>query len=206
MAEGDYTTRALVKHALGIDLGDTVDDAFIDAKIVSASRGIDQYCGTGRKFWLDSTASARIINPNGRTWYDRDGEHLLVPDIGTTAGLIVEVGRGSDWTDITTSVEAEPVDALDLDPPQPITSLLYLSRSWPRSNRQRVRITARWGAPAQPAVVGEAALIQTIRLYKRKDSPEGVLGSAEWGGAIRMSRIDPDVAAMLEKLVIPGLG
>lgn len=200
----DYTTRALVKVALEIDSGDDREDAFIDAKITAASRSIDRYCG--RRFYLDSAVSARVLNPKGRTWCDIDGEHLIVADIGTDTGLIVETGRGSDWTDITTNIETEPADALDLDPAEPITSLLYLRRYFVTRANGRVRVTAKWGWPAVPDVVGEAALIQTTRLYKRKDSPEGVLGSAEWGGAIRMSRVDPDVAALLEKLVLPGLG
>jgi hypothetical protein len=44
-----------------------------------------------------------------------------------------------------------------------------------------------------------------MRLYKRKDSPEGVLGTAEWGGPVRLSRVDPDVAALLTPFVIPGM-
>lgn len=204
MAE-DYTTRALVKHALNIEDGVTSEDDYIDEKITAASRAIDLHCG--RYFWLEPTASARIINPRGRVWRDADGDHLIVPDIGTTDGLIVEVGRGSTWTDITADVEAEPTDALDRDPPWPVTSLLRLGAGWSLGVYQRARITVRWGwpEPRNPAV-GEAGLIQTIRFYKRKDSPEGVLGSAEWGSAIRMSRVDPDVAAMLENLVLPGLG
>lgn len=200
----DYTTRALVKAALEIDSGSSSADDLIDAKITAASRSIDRYCN--RRFYLDATVSARVINPKGRTWADNDGEHLMVADIGTDTGLIVETGRGSDWTAITANIETEPTDALELDPAEPITSLLYMSRYFVTRSNGRVRVTARWGWPAVPDVVGEAALIQATRLYKRKDSPEGVLGSAEWGGAIRMSRVDPDVAAMLEKLVLPGLG
>jgi hypothetical protein len=54
-------------------------------------------------------------------------------------------------------------------------------------------------------VIREATLIQALRLYKRKDSPEGVLGSAEWG-TVRVSRLDPDVAKLVESLVLPGFG
>lgn len=203
MAE-DYTTRALVKHALNIDSSNETEDDYIDGRITAATRAINTHCH--RRFWLDTNPAARIINPHGRIWRDGEGYHLIVPDIGVVNGMIVEVGRGTGWTDITTQVEAEPTDALDRDPPRPVTSLLFLSGVLPLARNSRVRITTRWGWPAGIADVAEPGLIQTLRLYKRKDSPEGVLGSPEWGSAIRMSRVDPDVAEMLKDFVVPGIG
>lgn len=199
----DYTTRALVKEALEIDVTDTSQDTLIDAKLTAASRQIDRYCG--RRFFLDDTASARVLNPDGRVVRNRSGEHLLVADIGNLTGFTVEVGKDPDWTDITSQVETEPTDALNLDPAGPVTSLLWERGVWRRRTLGRVRVTARWGWPAVPAEVGEAALIQTVRLYKRKDSPEGVLGTAEWGGPVRMSRVDPDVRELLTPFVLPGV-
>lgn len=197
----DYTTSALVKAALGIT--DSSEDTAIAARVTAASRLIDRHCH--RRFFLDAAASARIINPHRRVIARDDGEHLMVDDIGTTTGLVVEVGSSStSWTAITTSIEAEPTDALSLDPAEPITSLLYEDNYF--TSHRRVRVTAKWGWPAVPDVVGEAALIQATRLYRRKDSPEGVLGAAEWSGAVRLSRVDPDVAALLSTLVVLGVG
>ncbi|MDX2921298.1 hypothetical protein PV370_25695, partial [Streptomyces sp. NE06-03C] len=68
-----------------------------------------------------------------------------------------------------------------------------------------VQVTARWGWPAVPDEIVQATLIQAARLYKRKDSPEGVTGSAEWG-VVRLSRRDPDVWALIEHYVLPGFG
>jgi hypothetical protein len=51
----------------------------------------------------------------------------------------------------------------------------------------------------------QATLIQAARLYRRKDSPEGVTGSAEWG-VVRLPRIDPDVSALIKDLTLPGIG
>jgi hypothetical protein len=193
-----YTTLELVKESLNEPTG---RDAFITEKVLSASRSIDRHCG--RRFYLDTAATARILNPRGRSLRDRNGQgdRLLVDDFGTTTGLVVEVGSTTaGWTTITTDVEAEPTDALARG--EPVTSLLYGSR-W--SVHDRVRVTARWGWPEVPQVVREAALIQAIRLYKRKDSPEGVLGSSEWG-TVRVSRLDPDVAKLVESMVLPGFG
>lgn len=194
----DYTTLALVREALNSPTG---HDNLLNAAITAASRSIDRHCG--RRFYLDDTASARVLNPRRDTVCDRDGERLLVADIGNLTGFTVEVGRDPDWVDITSEVETEPTDALDLDPAEPVTSLLRELNGWTSRRLGRVRVTAQWGWPAVPDVVSQAALIQATRLYKRKDSPEGVLGSSEWG-TVRVSRLDPDVSKLVEPFVLPG--
>ena len=64
-------------------------------------------------------------------------------------------------------------------------------------------MTAQFGWPAVPDDIHEAALILASRLYKRKDSPEGIIGSAEWG-VRNLSRRDPDVWNLIEPYIIPG--
>ena len=190
-----YTTLALVRASLNDATG---RDTLLQQKIASASRSIDNH--TGRRFYLDATVTARILNPRSRVRGARDGERLLIDDVGELTGFKIETGSTSTgWTDITSQVETEPTDALAKS--EPVTSLLYQSGRW--STLTRVRVTARWGWPAVPDVVQEAALIQSLRLFRRKDSPEGVLGSAEWG-TVRVSRLDPDVAKLLENYVKDG--
>jgi hypothetical protein len=48
-----------------------------------------------------------------------------------------------------------------------------------------------------PQSVRLAILIQAHRLSRRKDSPEGVAGFGPDGNAIRLTRLDPDVAELL---------
>lgn len=194
-----YATLAELKHALGIT--DTERDAALAGKLASASRSIDKDTG-GRRFWLDTTAQPRVINPRRRVVADEDGQRLLTADIGDADDLVVEAGRAGAWADITAGVEAQPTDALQQQ--RPVTSLLRLGGTWPAGGGQRVRVTARWGWPAVPDEVHEATLILAARLYKRKDSPEGVLGSSEWG-VVRLSRRDPDVLTLIEHLIDYGL-
>ncbi|MBL7546645.1 phage head-tail connector protein [Frankia sp. AgB1.9] len=195
-----YIDLDTIKTALHIT--DDGRDELLAQAVTAASRSIDQV--TGRRFWLDEAPSARVYNPRNRIYVDTDGEHLLVADIGDHDGLTVEVGsRAGGWTDITTTVEAEPTDALDRG--WPVTSLLRPGAYWLEfaTIQTRIRVTARWGWPAVPDDIVQAAQIQATRLFKRKDSPEGVAGSADWG-VIRIGRTDPDVAALTGPYALAG--
>ncbi|MFF0598058.1 head-tail connector protein [Streptomyces antibioticus] len=193
-----YASLADIK--LDALITDSDRDARLASKIAAASRSIDK--STGRRFWLDPQPTARIINPLRRVAVDEDGAHLLVPDIGDVDALVVEIGRPGAWQDITAQVEAEPTDRLEHL--EPVTSLLRLGASWPTGGGWRVRVTTRWGWPAIPDGVVEATGILALRLFKRKDSPEGVLGSSEWG-VVRLSRTDPDVYELIKSYILPGL-
>ncbi|WP_346134410.1 phage gp6-like head-tail connector protein [Streptomyces carpaticus] len=184
-----------MREDLNLQADDTTADRRLDAAIRGASRSVDLTCG--RRFWLDPEPVARVINPRGRTWCDPDGDHLLVADIGDQEVTVATGPPGGPYSS-PVPVEAEPTDALAQG--APVTSLLRIGGQW----SGRVQITARWGWPAIPASVAAAARIQAARLYRRKDSPEGVTGSAEWG-VVRLSRRDPDVWTLLEPYMLPGI-
>lgn len=194
-----YASLADLKASMTITAADR-DDRLTKA-LLSASRSIDRGCGN-RRFWLDAVATPRVLNPRYRTVSAPDGEKLLIDDIGTLADLVVEVGSGDSWTAVT-DYDTLPDNALDLG--MPVTALLRAYNCWQYTPTQRVRITAHWGWPAVPDDIVEATLILANRLYKRKDSPQGVLGSAEWG-TVRISRTDPDVAALIAPFDAGGTG
>jgi hypothetical protein len=186
-AAGSTTTLAM----------DTARDELVALDLAAASRAIDDHCG--RYFYADTAASARRFSVYGRTRRDRSGRcRLLIDDVASSTGLIVETGDGTTWTAIT-DYRTEPLNAIAGR--RPITALARAG-TW---GGDEVRVTAVWGWPAVPDAVVKATLIQAARLYRRKDSPEGVVGSAEWG-TIRVSRVDPDVQALLAPYVIPGIG
>jgi len=189
----DYATLAELKAARRIT--DTADDAALQQALTAASRAIDRRCG--RVFGLDADASARVFRPWGRVVSDPDGERLMVDDIGNATGLVVEVGDGTTWTAVT-DYELLPDNAAARG--EPVTGLLRPYGTW---GCQRVRVTARWGWPAVPDEIRQAALLLANRLYLRKDSPEGIAGSSEWG-VIRLSRWDPDVESLVGPYVLPG--
>ena len=191
----EYGTLVALKERLGIEADDTSRDAPLNSALAAASRGIDR--ATGRRFWLDADPVQRTYNPRGRIVRESDGDLFLVDDIGNVAGLVVETGSGTSWSAVT-DYENAIADG------KPITGLLRTLGTWGLTTT-RLRVTARFGWPAVPDEVTEAALIQASRLYKRKDSPEGIIGSAEWG-VRNLSRRDPDVWALIEPFILPGFG
>lgn len=196
-----YADLATLKAALNVPSDDDTRDVLLTQALTAASRGIDKDCG--RRFYLDTAAVARVYRPNRRLILDDDGEWLVIDDIGSTDGMLVETGAAGSWT-TAANVETGPDNALARG--RPITSLLRPAGVWGiYAPTSRVRVTARWGWPAVPDEIVQATQIQAARLYRRKDSPEGVTGSAEWG-VIRLSRIDPDVYALIKDFAMPGFG
>ena len=197
-----YTDLATLKAAVAIT--DSSRDTLLQAAISAASRWIDNTCG--RFFWLTDTATARTIDPRNKVWHRADGNALQVPDIGSLTDLAVEEGTARDvltWSTVASNLYVvQPADALDYG--RPITELLKVYNVWTWTADGRVRVTARWGWPAVPDEIAQAALIMAARIFKRKDSPEGIMGAAEWGG-IRLTRTDPDVAALIAPFKIPGM-
>jgi hypothetical protein len=189
-----YASLARLKFTLNIE--DLTRDDLLTEKLDSASRSVEKYCDD-RRFYLDTTASVRTYSTAGRIVQShRDGtERLRVDSIGAdAAGILVEVGDGTTWTSLT-GFETYPDNALARL--EAIEWLVALNCEWSRN--RRVRVTARWGWPAVPTAVAEATLLQASRLFRRKDSPEGVAGNSDWG-LVRVPNLDPDVKAQLAYL------
>lgn len=180
---------------------DTARDGYLLMCLEAASRGVEDHCG-GRQFWRDRTATARTFRTRGRVdTSDSDGELLLVDDIAAATGLLVEARTGTGpWTTVT-DVDLEPDNALARR--RPVTGLRRFGGRW--SQHRQVRVTAVWGWPVVPAGVVQATQIQAARLAKRRTSPEGISGNAEWG-PVRLSRIDPDVQELLRDYVLITIG
>lgn len=193
-----YTDLATLNLQIGAQ--NTADTVLLNAALEAASRRIDKRCG--RRFYADAVATARTINPRGNAVRTDDGDQLLVPDISSLTGLVVEVGTSGGTYTAVTDYETGPDNALADD--AAIEWLLRLgSGCWSTGRHGRVRITAKWGWPAVPPEVVEATLLLAARLYKRKSSPDGTAGVGEWG-PIRVSKLDPDVESLIGDLILPG--
>src|SRR5262249_42740226 len=101
------------------------------------------------------------------------------------------------WTQNTDFV-LEPLNAASDTEPwtavrvQPYTSRIFYC--WPRS----LRVTGKFGWLTPPPAVKQATELLAARLLKRsREAPFGVVGLGLDEGAVRIPRLDPDVAALL---------
>jgi hypothetical protein len=67
---------------------------------------------------------------------------------------------------------------------------------WPVGVGVDAQVTAQWGWPAIPDEINEACLFMAQRLFKRKDSPEGVAGMSDIG-LMRIIARDPDYLGLI---------
>lgn len=187
-----YTDLATVKDYLGIPSGETSEDTPLTAAINAATDLVNGFCNTS----FESTVEARVYRAD-------DPYVLLVDQFSTVTGLVVKTDTSNDGTydttlTITTDFVVQPYNQA------PFTSLLNVSGAWPRYESQRpaVEVTANFGdqnSNGVPYAVQQATLILAARLYQRKSSPLGIMtGFADYGIA-RISRQDPDVAALLQQ-------
>ena len=159
---------------------------------------------TGRwagAFRGDAVATARTFRLGGRTFtdgYNRRG--IMVDDISSGTGVTVEGGIAASGLYASLALfTTGPENATALG--MPIT-MVYAADTF-FTGIDTVRVTARWGWPTVPSEVEYATRMLAARLYRRKDSPQGVIASADWG-SMRVSRTDPDVQALIAHLVLPG--
>lgn len=196
-----YASLTEIKGSVNINVADTRDDVELTRALTGGSRAVDRV--TGRRFWIDDTVSARRLNPANRVAETSYGESLFItPDIAELAGLVVELGDSGGTFTPFTGYETYPEDAL-LEG-WPVTGLISPFVFWPTWAGTRVRVTAKWGWPSVPADINSAALILARRLFNRKDSPAGIMGSQEW--VVNLAKKDPDVQSLIEHFMIPGFG
>lgn len=198
-----YVSLPLLKRTLGKITQDDRDED-IQFAAVAASRMIDS--ATGRKpgaFQADLTPSTRVFSLQSRVIaemaYNMSG--VLVDDIASDSGVVIGIGaRGTGIYVPPASFILGPDDAPAMGRPY---EYVMLPAPFRFGTQDSIQITARWGWPTTPPEVQMATRLLAARLYKRKDSPQGVIASADWG-AVRVSRTDPDVYALISDLSIPG--
>lgn len=200
MARTEYATLAELKAFITMDATVVDRDDLLTIALDAAHDDLEGDCG--RRFYLDAAATARTYDPADRIVADRGRRTLLVDDIGSETGLVIETGV-TTWTAVTGTVEYRPENAIVRG--RAITSLMTPTGLWPTDPFTRVRVTARWGWPAVPARVKAATLLQASRIFERRNSPQGVVGTADWG-QINVRRSDPDYMGLISQFVKPGFG
>lgn len=170
-----YATLPEVKADLRLTT--TVDDARIERAIEAASRQIDLIA---KRKWGYPATEARPFTSSG--------QHVFVDEV-TSITLVEE----SDDQDTWATVEST---SYTTNPRGPVRYLVHRSAEW----SSFVRITGTYDGEAIPPQINQASRIQAARLFKRPDTPEGVLEGDF--GALRLARIDPDVVSLVRN----GLG
>ena len=184
-----YATVPQVRSQLGI--ADTMADDALAIAVESASRMIDAECG--RVFYASGTAVARVFSTLEREVVEFD-DATAVTEIATDDdrdGVFETTWDAADY-------QLEPLNGLASGVPWPYTRVRAVgSRIFPTAHgRALIRVTGTWGFTPVPPQVAQACVLLAARLWKRADAPFAVAGFGDLG-AIRVSRTDPDVAALL---------
>jgi hypothetical protein len=185
-----YATLTDVKNALRIT--DAIDDSLLETAIESASRMIDGF--TARTFYNAGTAV--------RDFAATDSINLIIDDAISVSEVKATDEKGGSYTIFAADdYQLEPVNSRSDGLYFPFTGIRAVNTyAWPVVDEQAlVRVTGVWGWAQIPTAIKQATIIQSSRLFKRLDSPLGVLGMGDMG-QIRVSRyLDPDV----EQLAMP---
>lgn len=186
-----------------LNISDNADDPKISLAVVSGCRWIDRYCQIpDGMFALGTESVARTFVPCSLTVLNL-GQYT----IGDPTGIVIATDAGGDGT-FETTWSASDYELLPANAPadgMPYTSIRavgtrtfpWLVNTW-LTRLDRVRVTLPgWGWPAVPEQVQLAAMIQSARLFARRNSADGIAGGADF--ALRVSsRVDPDVEALLK--------
>lgn len=164
-----YLSRAQLQAAVG-DFTQ-VHEPEHDRAIEAASRKIDEW--TGRYFYQDAAASARVFRAKDRTC-------VCTGDFDVTAGVIVKTDDDMDGVFETTWTigqwQAEPFVRWNAKPYMTISTTTR-TREFPfGSRRPLVQVTAKWGWGSVPVAVEQATEYLATLFFRAKDQYGAVIG------------------------------
>lgn len=178
-----YATLDELKSRL--DVTKVEQDANLEMMIEAASRQIDGWCS--RRFY--AVTEARTLDGEYGDALDLPGDLLSLTSLATDDGSRT---YGTTWSATDYEFGGGP-------PYQVIHASPAGVHLFPRG-RAMVRVTGSWGYSAEaPHAIREACLLLAARLYKRKDAPFGVVGSADHGQMQTLPGMDPDVKQLIQQ-------
>jgi hypothetical protein len=186
-----YITLNELKQAMSIPVSDIIDDDMLEIAIESASRAIDSYAN--RNFYSSGTAT-RYYAPNDSYICETDdlaelvSLHTLDPNNAFTI----------EWAE--KDYQLEPLNGIVDGKTTPYTRIRAIDDFVFQTlyGEATVKIVGVFGYTAVPIEVKQACLIQSSRLMKRLDSPLGIAGFGDMGVMRVSSRLDPDVAQLVD--------
>lgn len=175
------------------------DEQAMEQVIEGVSRQIDDYCG--RRFYTTKLDETRYFTAVFR-------DELFVDDLVSVTSLATDENGDRTYSAawLASDYDLQPYNAaLDGKPYTTIAVAPSGNQIFPARLPKGVRIVGKFGWPRIPAAAREACLVQSARLWKRKDAPFGVAGTTELGD-LRMvikslvPRLDQDVEMLLAGL------
>lgn len=185
MADGRYIALADANAYVGAETTSSVD--VVAAAIAAAENAVDRHCG--RRFTVTAaSATTRTYAPTPCV--------VVTHDFATTTDLVVS----DDGTTVDGSAFQLEPSAVSWDgSSSPWWRIRRTSGAWAVDGERRtVSVTARWGWPAIPAEVVQAALIVTKDLVHARDLRFGVASFGDYG--VIRARENPIVADLLAHL------
>ena len=183
-----YATVEELKEYVGEGTVETRYENLFESSLDGASRAIETYCD--RIFSKEDTTASP--SATAKTFHAHARYRVFAEDFYSATGLVVKVDDDDDGTyettlTITTDYLTGPTERRVGEPDYLID--LVGTRTWPRSRRPGVEVTALWGWADIPPEVHLATMELAAEKFKRKDAPFGVVGIDEFG-PIRISRSD----------------
>lgn len=185
-----YATLNELKAATRI--ADNVDDSLLEMAIESASRAIDSY--TNRNFYSSGTATRYYAPQNS---YICETDDII--SLSSLTTLDADDNYTVTWA--TKDYQLEPLNGFVDGFSVPYTRIRaiddYVFETL--GGQATVKIVGVFGyATAVPMSIKQATIIQASRIYKRLDSPLGVAGFGDLGVVRVGSKLDPDVAQLVD--------
>jgi hypothetical protein len=186
-----YCTLTQVKA--GLRITDSVDDTLLEMAVESASRAIDSYCN--RVFYSTGTAVVRYYSPVDSYLCDID-DLVSLTSLFTNSDE-TQSSYNIQWT--SEDRQLEPLNGLADGQPTPFTRIRAIGdyTFQTLNGEASVKVTGVFGYSAVPIAITQATVIQASRIYKRLDSPLGII-SGELGTMRVGTRLDPDVAQLVD--------
>lgn len=185
-----YCTLNELKASLRIPVSDTIDDDLLELAVEAASRDIDQ--ASERIFY--SLSDTRIFIP-------RDSSNTAIDDLVsvTTIKTSTSADGAFDVTWTSSDYQLMPLNGVAGGMTVPY-DLIYAvgDYSFPQSGQEAtVEVVGTWGFSSVPTAIKQATVLLSARIFKRNDSPGGVMGFGDLG-VIRVGRMDPDIDKLIQ--------